>query len=207
MLILDLDNTIFETKSMNPKIFQPILDIIISYYHSVNQSTIVPQIIEELWSIPMDEVFKKYNTPEKIQQQTYKTLNSIDYSLAITTYDDYAILKSMPHEKILVTTGYKKLQTAKIKALKIGADFKEIFIDDPLANNRKYKLGIFKDILQKENLKPNEVWVIGDSVENEIKAGHALGMNTIQRTKTGEKKSQFSNYGIASFQELESIIK
>jgi len=206
MLILDLDKTIFKPKSMDSKIFQPLIDIIESYYHSINKSDLVSQIIEELWSVPLDEVFKKFHTPEIIQQQTYKMLNNLNYTLNIMTYEDYDNLKSIPQEKILVTTGYRKLQLAKIKALNIGADFKEIFIDSPLSNNRKYKLGIFKDILKKENLKPKEVWIIGDSIENEIKAGNTLGMNTIQRLKTGDTKSKFSDYGITSFQELKDII-
>ena len=43
--------------------------------------------------------------------------------------------------------------------------------------------------------------MIGDSVENEIKAGHALGMNTIQRLKAGQSKSNFADYKITSFQQ------
>lgn len=207
MLILDLDNTIFETKSISPKIFQPILDLIKDYYQSINENETANQLIEELWSIPIDEVFKKYHTPDEIKQHTYKKLNELDYTLEIATYDDYDILKSIPKEKTLVTTGYEKLQLAKVEALNIGSDFKSIFIDNPLSQQRKYKLGIFKEILEKEKLKPEEVWVIGDSVDNEIKAGKALGMNTIQRLKTGVQKSEYSDYGIESFQELNSIIR
>jgi len=126
MLILDLDNTIFETKSISPEIFQPIINLIETYYLSINEQNLVNQIIEELWTIAIDEVFEKYNTPEKIQQQSYKILRELDYDLEIKAYLDYNILKSIPKEKILVTTGYEKLQLAKIEALKIGSDFKEI---------------------------------------------------------------------------------
>jgi len=205
MLILDLDNTIFETKSISPKIFQPVFNLIENYYQSINNIN-TNQLIAELWSVPIDVVFKKYRIPEVIQQHIYKTLTELDYNLNINTYDDYHILKNLQQDKILVTTGYEKLQLAKIKALQIGSDFKEIFIDDPLSNNRKFKLGIFEDILINNNLKPKEVWVIGDSSDNEIKAGHALGMNTIQRLKPGSKKSEHADYGITSFQELKSLI-
>lgn len=207
MLILDLDNTIFETKSINPEIFKPILEVIEEYYHSINEYSIANQLFKEFWSIPMDEVFAKYNTPKKIRDQALIKFNEIDFHLEIYTYDDYEILKSIEKEKMLVTTGYERLQLAKVKALKIKQDFKEIFIDNPISKNRKYKLGIFKEILEKEKLKPEQIWVIGDSVDNEIKAGKELGMNTIQRLKNGDKKSSFSDFGISTFHELNKIIK
>jgi putative hydrolase of the HAD superfamily len=207
MLILDLDNTIFETKSIKPEIFKPILDVIEEYYHSINEYSIGQQLFQEFWSVPMDKVFAKYNTPKKIRDQAFDKFNKIDFHLKIKTYGDYDVLKSIQKEKILVTTGYEKLQIAKIKALNIKKDFKEIFIDNPISENRKYKLGIFKEILQKENLQPKEVWVLGDSADNEIKAGKELGMNTIQRLNNGDTKSNLSDYGISSFHELHKIIK
>lgn len=206
LLIIDLDNTIFETKSIDPKIFNPAINLIEEYYQSKNENSLAQKIISELWTTPMDEVFDTHKTPGKIKQQFYNKLNVIDYNLDITTYPDYDILKKMPHKKILVTTGYKKLQLAKIKALKIENDFNDIVIDDPLSKNRKFKLGIFKEILEKEKLNPKEIWIIGDSIENEIKAGKQLGMNTVQRLKPGVEKSKFSDFGITSFSELNTIV-
>ena len=207
MLILDLDNTIFETKSIQPELFKPILEVIESYYHSINDLSLGKQLFQEFWSIPMDEVFEKYNTPLKVKDQIYSAFNDLDFHLEINTYDDYEILKSIQLEKILVTTGYEELQLAKVEALKINSDFKEIIIDSPISKNRKYKLGIFKEILEKEKLKPAEVWVIGDSVDNEIKAGKELGMNTIQRLNNGDKKSSLSDFAISTFYELSKIVK
>ncbi len=207
MLILDLDNTIFETKSIKPELFMPVLDVIEEYYHSINEYTLGKQLFQEFWSIPMDKVFAKYKTPKKIRDQAFQKFNEIKFHLEINTYDDYDILKSIQKEKILVTTGYEKLQFAKIKALNIKQDFKEILIDNPDSINRKFKYGIFKKILEKENLKPEEVWVIGDSVDNEIKAGKELGMNTIQRLNNGDQKSSLSDFAISTFHELKNIIK
>lgn len=207
MLILDLDNTIFETKSIQPELFKPILEVIESYYHSINDLSLGKQLFQEFWSIPMDKVFEKYNIPHKTREEAFLKFNNIDFHLDIRTYDDYKILKNINKEKILVTTGYKRLQLAKIEALKINQDFKKIFIDNPNSQNRKFKYGIFKEILEQEKLNPHEVWVIGDSADNEMQAGKELGMNTIQRLRRGDKKSKFSDYGISTFFELDKIIK
>lgn len=207
MLILDLDNTIFETNSISPELFNPIFEIIQSFYNSNGETEKATKIIAELWTTPMDSVFEKYTTPKVIQDQAYDKLNDLDFKLQIETYADYDVLNKFNHQKILVTTGFEKLQKAKIQSLKIESDFNKIFIDDPLSKARKYKLGIFKKILEQSQLEANEIWVIGDSVENEIKAGKKLGMNTIQRLKKGTEKSKYSDFGIETFHELIEILK
>jgi len=72
MLILDLDDTIFETKSMNPKIFDEAIDIIKNYYTDREEATDSEKVIQALWSIPVDEVFTKYKTEEYIKAKFYK---------------------------------------------------------------------------------------------------------------------------------------
>ena len=88
----------------------------------------------------------------------------------------------------------------------IENDFTEIFVDDPSEKNRIYKKGIFQKIIQKSKKLPNQIWVIGDNSESEIKAGNELGLRTIHRLKEGEGKSTKAEYGIHSFAELQKII-
>lgn len=61
LLILDLDDTIFKTKSMNPKIFDSALLVIKNYYLSVEPEVDSAALIAELWSQPIDDVFFRYN--------------------------------------------------------------------------------------------------------------------------------------------------
>jgi len=206
MLILDLDNTIFKTNTINPKTFEPILEVIRSYYQSINKAELANQVIEELWSKPIDIVFEKYDIPKEVGSQVHNLLNETEYDLEIRTYPDYEFLKRLKIDKILVTTGFEKLQLAKIESLKIKSDFTDIFIDDPLGNDRKYKIGIFREILNRSGKKAADFWIIGDSVDNEIIAGKELGMKTIQRLENRINKSQVSDYAIESFEELDEII-
>lgn len=97
------------------------------------------------------------------------------------------------------------LQKAKIEALGISSDFKDIFVDDPFDSNRKQKIGLFQEISKTK--VPNQYWVIGDNPESELKSGKSLGMNTIQRITEEQKVSVYSYYSIRTFNELEGILK
>jgi len=207
VLILDLDDTIFETKLMNPRIFDSAITLIKNHYEQNYRGLKYEEIIAELWSYPVDVVFAKYNTKKSLVTEFYKMIDEIDFQkLAIKTYEDYKAIKTIKIEKILVTTGLQKLQLAKIKALKIENDFDHIYIDDPRLFPRKHKIDIFKQILLGTKKEPQEIWVIGDNPESEIKSGKVLVMKTIQRKSNSKKISEFADFKIESFEELQGII-
>lgn len=204
ILILDLDGTIFETKSMDMSIFDPARKIIEEFSIRTLGGEISNEIIEELKSYPFDIVANKYQFPNQLRQQFYKVIQGIDYDLAIKPYADYSALKQLNLEMYLVTTGISKLQKAKIEALKIASDFNDVFIDDPFEPRRKHKLGLFQEI--SESKDPSQFWVIGDNPDSELKAGKDLGMNTVQRINQNQDRSKLSDYSIISFNELEEIL-
>jgi len=207
VLILDLDDTIFETKSMNSKIFDSAISLIKNYYERSDSAVKSEEIIADLWSYPIDVVFVKYNTRKPLINEFYKRIEAIDFQkLDIKTFEDYKELRTLTENKMLVTTGFKKLQWAKIKALSIENDFDQIYIDDPRSTPRNHKIDIFRQILIETKKKPKEIWVIGDNPESEIKAGKELGMKTIQRKSKSKNLSEFADYKIESFYELRSII-
>lgn len=208
MLILDLDDTIFETKSMNPRIFDSAMAVIGNHYETYHSKAKSEEIINALWSYPIDIVFKKYNVEEVLINQFYQMVNEIDFrELEIKTFEDYKELKKLDARKTLVTTGLKELQYAKIKALGIENDFEGIFVDDPRVVPRRTKIDIFRQLLADTKLAPHQFWVIGDNPESEIKAGNELGMKTIQRTSKSKELSKLADYKIDSFEELEAILK
>lgn len=207
MLILDLDDTIFETKSMDPKLFDPAISLVKDYYTKQDQEVKLTEIISSLWRNPVDYVFQKYNAPEDLVTEFYNRIGSIDYdSMQIKPFEDYIELDKLHFSKILVTTGLEELQRAKIRALKITDDFTSIHVDDPRLKPRNTKQEIFKNILYESSLEPEQIWVIGDNPESEIIAGKQLGMNTIQRRSKSKSESEYTDHYIDSFHELENII-
>jgi len=206
MLILDLDDTIFKTSSMNPRIFDSAINIIKDHFDQDSQYQ-TDSIIKELWTQPIDVVLDKYATPLEVQNEFYRKIKELDYAeLEIKPFEDYAFIRNINRDKILVTTGLLELQTVKIDALGIRQDFKAVYIDDPRSKPRKDKYFIFKEILNETDLKADQIWVIGDNPESEIKAAYKLGMKTIQRKSESKVKSEHTNYYIETFYELDKVI-
>jgi len=138
----------------------------------------------------------------------YEKIALINYEhLDIKPFADYSNITAIKMDKILVTTGLSELQNAKIDALGIRNDFKEIHIDDPRSNPRIGKYGIFKNIIHSTGLDPKEIWVIGDNPDSEIKAANQLGIKTIQRNSKSKNKSEYANYHIDSFDLLAAILQ
>ena len=81
------------------------------------------------------------------------------------------LLTSITEKKFLITKGQKALQEKKIQALGIKDSFDEIIV-----TNNKEK--IFKELVKKHHLAPQEVLVIGDKEYDELAVARKLGLKT-----------------------------
>lgn len=204
-IILDLDDTIFQTKSMDSKLFEPFFEFFTSNLKSIYDEHVIEAIQEDLWVHPWDYVIDKYKIPMEILIESIKILDNLPANIDIVTYEDYAVLKTFSIPKFLVTTGLTSLQKAKIKALNIENDFVKIFINDTFLQQRT-KLDIFKDLVEEFNLNAENTFVVGDNSESEIKAGNQLKMKTIQILREGVTKGNNAMHHITSFEELGRLI-
>jgi len=205
VLFLDLDDTIFQTSSINPAPFQKLIDRLI---HTIkNQYSIdrLTQLKHDLWSIPFDQVAIKHQLPSAAKQNFTEELNGLEFKLDIEVFSDYIHLKNIHCKKFLITTGFRKLQQAKIDALGIQDDFIEIAIDDITEKIRQYKQGIFQELIKRHQLSLEQIWVIGDNPASELMAAHSLGLKSIQRLNPSKPLGSHVHATISGFDELESI--
>ncbi len=73
----------------------------------------------------------------------------------------------------IVTAGYQSAQNSKVKALGVFEHFKKIFVVNSLEKERK--ITSFQTILELEDLKPEELLCIGNSLSSEIRDAKKLG--------------------------------
>lgn len=204
-IILDLDDTIFQTKSMDAKIFNDFFEhLTLNLALQFNQVTI-DAIIKDLWSSAWDLVISKYNIPKETILSSIDVLDNLDLKLTISTYPDYQFIKELSVTKFLVTTSLTSLQKAKIRALNIENDFEKIVINDTFIQ-AKTKLDIFRELITEYNLIPEKTIVIGDNSASEIAAGNKLNMITIQILRSGVTRGNNAKHYIKSFEELSSLI-
>ena len=207
LLIFDLDDTIFETKSIDNRQVKPIFDGFESLLIAKYCEDQTRDIVTQLWKYPFDFVSNKYAFGDQLNSKFAHLINTHEYKFSIKPFQDFKSVQSLTHTKFLVTTGFLKLQNAKIHSLGIRDVFSEIYIDDILDSERIFKKGIFKKILHKKKSDSNLVYVIGDNPLSELKTGFELGLNTIQYAKYGQLKSKYANHFISNFKELEAIIE
>lgn len=174
-LILDFDNTIYPVSSIADHLFGKLFVLIDEEsgdvgYEEINKAK------DELTRKPFQWVADKYNFSPELKSKGIQLLKDMTYDLPMQTFEEYHHIKSLPHEKFLVTTGFPKLQLSKIKQLGIEADFAEVHVADP--ESGQTKKDIFADIMCRHNYRPGEVLIIGDDPESEIKAALELGIDT-----------------------------
>lgn len=149
LLIFDLDDTIFETRSIGAKHFEGIF----AHFRrlaSRNYSKDSLDIIEkDLWRLPFDHVASRHQFSNELSKQWSRLINETQFCFTIDPFQDFECISATAYQKVLVTTGFKHLQEAKIAALGIASEFDDIHIDEIDSECRIFKSGIFKKVIQK----------------------------------------------------------
>ncbi|HEX8333820.1 MAG TPA: HAD family hydrolase [Segetibacter sp.] len=199
--IFDLDNTLFHTPSIGAELFAPVYKLI---HDSGEHEEDFDEIKEDFTRIPFQKIAKKYHFNESLATECTELLKQLEYNKPIEPFDDYNVIKSLPADRFIVTSGFTKMQQSKINSLGIKEDFKEVHIIDNTTTD-KVKKDVFSEIIQKHNYKPDEVVVVGDDPESEIKGGNELGVVTILYDKNNVHSSSEATYTIENLSELLSL--
>ena len=178
-LILDLDNTIYPVGSISENLFADLFDVLERHAEIINagDANTVDRIKDEMTRRPFQHIADEFNLHCEVRNKMEEQLRSMTYDLPMRPFDDYHHVRTIQLDKFLVTTGYSKLQWSKVKMLGIEQDFKQIHIVDP-DMSQQTKKEVFAKIMQTHDYTTNDLLVIGDDPESEIKAAKALDIDT-----------------------------
>lgn len=196
-IIYDLDNTIYSVKTIGWELLAPLFKIV----SEAGYQGEIDKIKVDLMSKPFQVVARKYRFGEALKQACVNLLKQLTYKGKIETYEDYYEIKSIPSDRFLVTTGFNRLQWSKIRALNIENDFIEIHVVDP-SNSPKTKKDVFRDILDRKYFTVEDLLVVGDDPQSEIKAGLELGIETVLYDRENEYPKTKADFKINNFREL-----
>lgn len=197
-LILDLDNTIYPVHSVGEDMFRELFDMIFS---SKEYNGTKDEVKAAIMRRPYFVVAKEFSFSERLYKEGFRLLQNMTYGKPMVPFADYQIVRDMPYTKFLVTTGFISLQQSKIDRLGIAGDFEKIFIVDPSRTNQTKK-DIFQKILTEFSYSKDELIIIGDDVNSEIKAGNELGIRTVVYDFAKEHLLTGSQHVIRSYSEL-----
>lgn len=202
LLILDLDNTIYPVSTIAKKLFN---ELFAHIEKSGAFSGDVEEIKLEIQRTPFQKVAEQFQFSQQLLKECLDIHTTLIYPDPMQAFDDYPIVRDLKIEKMLVTSGFRKLQESKVDQLKIRDDFSEIHIID-LQEKQQTKKDVFKHILNNTKLAPQEILVIGDDLNSEIQAANDLGISSVlyDRNKTLSEKSKQAT--IQSFHEIHKFL-
>ena len=208
-LIFDLDNCLAAASEVGEELFGPAFEAM----RNANRGTLTPEQLaeafKECWRHPLDFVARRFGLSEEMLAAGWKIFSQTVVETPMKGYGDLAVLRELPFDLYLVTSGFRGLQESKVTALELSSIcFRGIQRIDAIDEaDRKGKHGIFESILKAAKLKPEEVIVVGDNPDSEIEAGNRLGMKTVQILRPGVPHAENATYQIRTFDELKTLLE
>ncbi len=206
-LIFDLDNCLAAANEVGEDVFEPAFEAMRNANRGTLTAEQLAEAFQDVWRRPLDFVASKFGFSQEMLAAGWKVFSQTVVETPMKGYGDLAVLRELPFDLYLVTSGFRGLQESKVRALKIEDLFKGIVIDAIDEANRKGKQGIFQSILEAEKLTPEEAIAIGDNPDSEIEAGNRLGMRTVQILRPGVPKADNATYYIETFGELKTLLQ
>jgi FMN phosphatase YigB (HAD superfamily) len=205
-LIFDLDNCLASSREVGEALFEPAFEAIRHANHGTVPEEQLEKAFDDCWGNALDWVAEKYGFSNSMLAAGWKIFAKMEVTRPMSGYGDLAFLTEFQQHKLLVTSGFRRLQQSKIDALGLERYFTDIYIDAIDEPDRFGKEGIFQLILDTHHLKPAEVMVVGDNPASEIEAGSRLGMQTVQTLRPEVERSDSAHHHIHSLGELKELL-
>ncbi|WP_345952638.1 HAD family hydrolase [Mucilaginibacter sp. PAMB04168] len=202
--ILDLDNTIYPAPSIAHIVFKPIYQLLEEHQQEIGKNKL-PEIKMQMNKKAWQKIAEEHGFNDELTKKGADILRETEVDIPMQAFSDYELVKPFEVDKFLVTMGFTKMQEGKIKMLNLDQDFKETSVNDP-EKSEDTKKEVFESILKRHGYKPEEVLVIGDDPDSEIKAGKDLGTPTVLYDRQNEFKDEQASHRIQNFAELEAIV-
>lgn len=206
-LIFDLDNCLAAADEVGVGLFEPAFEAIRQANRGCVSDEDLSHAFTDAWRHPLDWIAAKYGFSEAMLIAGRNAFAAIDFTGQLHGYGDLACLAELPVLKFLVTSGFRRLQESKIKALKLAPLLTAIYLDALEEPGRIGKQGLFQKILADYALAPDEVMVVGDNAESELAAGNRLGITTVQTLRPGVPLASNATFHIHSLAELDALLK
>lgn len=205
-IIFDLDNCLASAREPGEALFQPAFDAIRAAAGHAFPEPALRAAFQDIWSHPFNWVAERHRFTNEMREAGWRVFQTLEVNTPMRGYGDLEVLGRLPLRRFLVTSGFRRLQESKIRALNLGLRVTGYHIDAIDEPNRPGKRALFERILKQFEFLPSEVLVVGDNPESEIAAGNALGIRTVQTLRPGVERTNAATYHIESLNELPALI-
>lgn len=219
-IFFDADNTIVNHKECEKEALLYLFNKIGKEYKEEYQEIFRP-LDRKLWdsvahnlnTIPKSDIpeyrFKEFFKQINVEYNDYKKANKFfqdglanAVSLIENAYDIIKYLYNKDYKLYIVTNGLVKLQKPRITNSKISKYISDIIVSEEV-NSSKPNPEIFIVLLNRINLKSNEVIMIGDSLEKDIKGAENANIKAIWYNPDNKT----NNTGIKPYYQIANLIE
>lgn len=182
-VIFDLDDTLINTTDqLIPIAISVLRQVLISYEISISEHELI-KIRQEFFKTNPRQSFNTHLVQQffdlKEQSEVLNKLSECFYNIPLPnslllTPDAEKVLKELKANLYLVTSGSKVTQFKKIKLTGLEKYFKSWHCAEDEVSLSKHQL--FKELIKDKD--PKSVLVIGNRIDNEIKAANSLGVDS-----------------------------
>lgn len=205
-VFLDLDNCICDAREPGGDLFEPAFDAICRANRGHLADDELQAALGECWFTSFDLVARRHGFSQEMFDAGFAVFSRLEGRKPLNGYPDIPVLRRLAIDKYLVTTGFRRLQDSKVRALGIASWFRRVLIDAVDVPPRRGKQAIFADLLREGGYEAARVLAVGDNPLSELAAGKALGMVTVQTLRRGVEKAE-ADFHIRSFDELAELIQ
>src|SRR4051812_48267731 len=119
-LIFDLDNCLAAANEIGEDLYKPAFEAIRRANRGRLSSEALERAFAEMWRHPFDWVAARHNFSELMLAAGWLVFVGMEVSHPMHGYGDLDILAELPAQRFLVTSGFRRLQESKIRALKLA---------------------------------------------------------------------------------------
>jgi FMN phosphatase YigB (HAD superfamily) len=207
--VFDLDNTLFDSTTVPEAVLAPA--VAAARAANAGPAALAPEVLDAALRAARRfgflHVADAYHVPASLRSAWRAAYRDLTVAVPLAPYPDVVpVLTTLNLTRLLLTTGFRPMQESKIAALGIGHLFDAIYIDAMDGGGAPHKGPLLAEILRTWRLAPEEMLVVGDSADNEIAAGNALGAVTVQVLRPGVPRTDTARHHLATFAELPALI-
>ena len=206
-IIFDLDNCLAPATAVGQALLEPAFEAVRAVNHGTLAASHLEDALADCWVHAFDWVARTHEFSAEMFDAGWAVMRTLEVEGPMKGYEDLPELDKLHARRFLVTSGFRRLQTSKVRALGIGQLFERVVIDAIDEPERVGKQEIFEQILADSGLSADEVLVVGDNPESEIVAGNRLGIMTIQTLRPGIRYSPEATGHVDSIAGLKPLLQ
>ena len=206
-IIFDLDNCLAAAGEPGEQLLAPVFAAVRSANGGSLSEAALDAACHDCWFHAFDWVARRYGFTDPMREAGWEAFRQIEVRAPMRGYGDLDVLPSLGEVRFLVTTGFRRLQESKVRALGIAPVFRDVIVDAVDDPSRAGKEGVFSHLMARYALGREDVLVVGDNVESELAAARRLGLARVQTLRAGVVPAPDVRYRVANLDELRDLLR